>query len=117
MNPTTRRLFRAGLLACVALLAACRDTSNGGTTPGGRIGQVAASTLTPMPVSSPRGASFANRCAQPHVVKCNGFDAAADFNIGAGGVNGAYGQNNGILPPSGTADYSRVMQDPNVKAS
>jgi hypothetical protein len=61
--------------------------------------------------------SFAERCAQPGVVKCVGFDAAGDFNIGAGGTSGAYGQNFGIYPPSGTSDYTRATQDTSIKAS
>jgi hypothetical protein len=60
---------------------------------------------------------FASRCAQPGVVKCVGFDEAADFNNGSGGTGGAYGLNSGIFPPSGTSDYSVVARDTAVKAS
>ncbi len=60
---------------------------------------------------------FARRCAQPGVVKCVGFDDASDFNIGAGGTSGAYGQNAGLFAPSGTSDYTRATQDVSVKAS
>lgn len=60
---------------------------------------------------------FAARCTQPGVVKCVGFDDVADFNIGSGGANGAYGGNSGILPPWGTADYTRATRDTEVKAS
>ena len=68
--------------------------------------------------SAPTGAmSFRDRCAQPGVVKCVGFDTPADFNIGAGGKAGAYGQNHGIYPPSGTTDYTRAAMDTEVKAS
>ena len=51
------------------------------------------------------------------MVKCVGFDDTADFNIGSGGTGGAYGQNAGILPPSGTSDYTRAVRDTSVKAS
>jgi hypothetical protein len=51
------------------------------------------------------------------VVKCVGFDSAADFNTGAGGTAGAYGQNFGIYPVGGTSDYTRATMDTAVKAS
>ena len=60
---------------------------------------------------------FATRCAQPGVVKCVGFDTVADFSTGSGGTNGAYSFNSGIMPPSGTSDYSRAVPDTTVKAS
>jgi hypothetical protein len=60
---------------------------------------------------------FATRCAQPGVVKCVGFDDPADFNIGSGGTNGAYQQNFGLFPPSGTSDYTKATRDTSVKAS
>jgi hypothetical protein len=60
---------------------------------------------------------FATRCAQPGVVKCVGFDDVSDFSNGNGGTSGAYGQNSGIFPPSGTSDYSRATRDTSVKAS
>jgi hypothetical protein len=61
--------------------------------------------------------SFSDRCAQSGVLRCIGFDAASDFNIGSGGNNGAYGQNFGIIPPWGTADYTLAARDTSVKAS
>ena len=61
--------------------------------------------------------SFQTRCAQPGVIKCVGFDDPADFNIGSGGTNGAYGLNAGIFPPSGTSDYTLAARDTTVKAS
>ena len=61
--------------------------------------------------------TFTERCAQPGVVKCVGFDSAADFSTGSGGTNGAYGFNSGIIPPSGTSDYTRATMDTAVKAS
>ena len=61
--------------------------------------------------------TFAERCAQPGVVKCVGFDSAADFSTGSGGTDGAYGSNSGIIPPSGTTDYTRATMDTAVKAS
>jgi len=51
------------------------------------------------------------------VLKCIGFDSDADFNKGPGDTGGAFGQNFGILPPSGTADYTRATRDASVKAS
>ena len=64
---------------------------------------------------SPADQDFAARCAQPDVVKCVGFDDAADFSTGNGGTQGAYGANAGILP-SGT-DYSRAVRDVGISAS
>lgn len=61
--------------------------------------------------------SFQDRCAQSGVIKCVGFDNASDFNIGSGGTAGAYGQNSGIYPASGTSDYTRAAMDTSVKAS
>jgi hypothetical protein len=46
-----------------------------------------------------------------------GFDDPADFDIGAGGNQGAYGRNAGIMPPSGTSDYTRATPDTSIKAS
>ena len=60
---------------------------------------------------------FQTRCNAAGVVKCVGFDDATDFNIGSGGTNGAYGANSGIVPPSGTSDFSRATRDTSVKAS
>lgn len=71
----------------------------------------------PPSAQSVGGSSFAARCAQPGVVKCVGFDDPADFNIGAGDANGAYGLNAGIFAPSGTADFTRATRDTAVKAS
>ena len=51
------------------------------------------------------------------MIKCVGFDDAADFSNGSGGANGAYGFNSGIMPPSGTSDYTRATQDTSIKAS
>ena len=50
-------------------------------------------------------------------MKCVGFDSAVEFNIGSGGTSGAYGQNSGLFPPSGTSDYTRATRDTSVKAS
>lgn len=65
----------------------------------------------------PSSAPFAVRCAEPGVVKCVGFDSVSDFDIGGGGQGGAYGRNAGIMPPSGTSDYSRATRDTTFKAS
>ena len=51
------------------------------------------------------------------MIKCIGFDDPADFNIGKGGTSGAYQQNSGIFPPSGTSDYTRAARDTSVKSS
>jgi hypothetical protein len=51
------------------------------------------------------------------VVKCVGFDAAGDFNTNGGSAGGAWGQNAGILPPSGTTDFTRATRDTIEKAS
>ena len=62
-------------------------------------------------------ADFASRCQAAGVLRCFGFDTDADFNIGVGGGNGAWGQNYGIFPPAGTSDYSRIVRDTTVSAS
>lgn len=64
-----------------------------------------------------RGAPFATRCAQPGLVRCVRFDDVSDFNTGSGGLNGAYQQNAGIMPPYGTSDYTRAVRDTTAKAS
>lgn len=51
------------------------------------------------------------------MVRCVGFDSDADFNKGIGGTNGAWGANFGIVPPSGTSDYTRAIRDTAVRAS
>jgi len=51
------------------------------------------------------------------VIKCVGFDETGDFNTGSGGTNGAFGYNSGIIPPSGTSDYTRATRDTSQKAS
>jgi hypothetical protein len=51
------------------------------------------------------------------VIKCVSFDEAGDFNTGSGGTNGAFGYNSGIIPPSGTSDYTRATRDTSLKAS
>lgn len=61
--------------------------------------------------------TFAERCAQSGVIKCVGFDSTDDFSRGSGGANGAYGFNYGIMPPSGTSDYTRATMDTAIKAS
>ncbi len=60
---------------------------------------------------------FATRCTAPGVIKCVGFDSAADFNRGNGDQSGAYGDNFGIFAPSGTSDYSKSARDLQIKAS
>jgi len=72
---------------------------------------------TPAPAPPSGGTDFQTRCAQAGVIKCIGFDDAADFSTGSGGTNGAWGYNFGIIPPSGTSDYTRATRDTTVKAS
>lgn len=60
---------------------------------------------------------FQARCNGRGVVRCFGFDTTVDFDTGIGGVNGAYGRNWGIIPPSGTSDYTRAVQDASTFAS
>lgn len=60
---------------------------------------------------------FATVCAEASVVKCVAFDTDADFSHGNGGTQGAWGARSGILPPSGTSDYSRAIRDTSVAAS
>ncbi len=63
------------------------------------------------PASAAATQDFASVCAQPSVIRCFSFDTDADFNQGRGGTQGAYGANFGLLPPSGTSDYSRAIRD------
>ena len=60
---------------------------------------------------------FQARCAAAGVIKCVGFDDPSDFSNGSGGLNGAYGFNSGIMPPSDTSDYTRATLDTSLKAS
>lgn len=69
------------------------------------------------PAPSPGSLTFAERCAQPGVVKCVGFDSSADFTPGKSGVPGVPGTTSGIFAPYGTTDFSRATQDSAVKAS
>ena len=131
-NPSQRRLLTSALFVCALLTAGC-GRADGATTPGvaseGKVTATAherpkwklrtsapASEPAPSPAPPPSsGLSFADRCAQSGVVKCVGFDAPSDFSNGSGGLNGAYGFNSGIMPPSGTADYTRATMDTSVK--
>lgn len=60
---------------------------------------------------------FTNRCAQPGVVRCFGFDTTSDFPTCSGGANGCYGFDYGIIPPSGTSDYTKATRDTSQAAS
>ena len=108
MNRSAPSLMTVLLLS--AFMVACGNGAGGATTETPSQTTSAASA----PLST---ADFATRCAQPGVIKCVGFDDVADFNTGTGGTNGAYGQNYGIIPPSGTSDYTRATRDTSVKAS
>lgn len=78
---------------------------------------IVAGAGSPSADAAQAGQDFATRCAQPGVVKCVGFDDPADFNTGRGGTSGAYRQNAGIFPPSGTSDYTRATRDTSTFAS
>jgi len=60
---------------------------------------------------------FQTVCAQTGVVKCVSFDTDADFSIGNGGTQGAWGAKYGLLPRSGTNDYSRATRDTTAAAA
>ena len=126
----TRNSRRALFVAAIGLsLAACGGAEGGapvGAIPRRPLRQPRHRRPTPTPTPAPTptptpppsgGMTFTERCAQPGVVKCVGFDSAADFSTGSGGTNGAYGFNSGIIPPSGTTDYTRATMDTAVKAS
>ncbi len=49
-------------------------------------------------------------------IRCFTFDSDADFNTGAGGTQGAWGDNYGVLPINGTSTY-RAVRDTSIKAS
>lgn len=67
--------------------------------------------------NNPGVSDFPTRCSQPGVIKCVNFDTDSDFDHGIGGTNGAFGSNSGIIPPSGTDDYTRAVRDTQYKAS
>jgi hypothetical protein len=46
-----------------------------------------------------------------------GFDSPSDFDTAGGRAGGAYGLNSGIIPPSGTTDFTRATMDTAIKAS
>jgi hypothetical protein len=46
-----------------------------------------------------------------------GFDSASDFESNGGRAGGAYGLNSGVIPPSGTTDFTRATMDTAIKAS
>lgn len=60
---------------------------------------------------------FYNRCTAPGVVRCFDFDDTADFPTCGGGTGGCFGQNFGLMPPSGTSDYTRATRDTTTYAS
>jgi hypothetical protein len=68
-------------------------------------------------VSAATTNDFSTVCAQSGIIKCVSFDTDADFSTGKGGTQGAWGANSGILPPSGSSDYSRATRDATVMAS
>jgi hypothetical protein len=94
-----------------------RSPDDGAAPPSGD----AASSTPPDAATGDAGplpsADFQTRCAATGVLRCVGFDEPADFFNGAGDANGAYGGNKGLIPPSGTADYTRCTRDTGVKSS
>ncbi len=104
---------------CLAFTA-CGDGGASGAPANG--GSVAEITPTPSPESPPVLApsistDFATRCSAPGVIRCVGFDGPADFNTNGDSPSGAYGETAGILPPFGTADFTKATRDTTVKAS
>jgi hypothetical protein len=72
--------------------------------------------LAAAPYAAAQTMDFTTRCAQPGVVKCVSFDTDADFSQGVGGTQGAWGSPEGVIPPSGTSDYTRAIRDTTVAA-
>lgn len=68
-------------------------------------------------VSGSSSSDFTTRCAASGVLKCVSFDTDTDFNQGAGGTQGAWGAAYGLLPPSGTNDYTKATRDSTTFAS
>jgi hypothetical protein len=110
------RIFVLTEIAAAVMVVACggADNSSGTQTATDastdRRASILAATTTPE-------TDFQTRCTAAGVVRCIGFDATGDFNIGSGGAAGAYGQNFGILAPWGTSDYTRATRDTGTAAS
>src|SRR6476646_9714858 len=90
-----RNLSLAALLTLA--LAACGG--NGGS------GDASAASASASPAPPAGSESFTTRCSQPGVLKCVGFDSAAD-------ITGTYGDNSGILSGATTP-----VLDTSVRAS
>lgn len=122
----TRKTRRALFAAALGITLAACGGAEGGAPVGSAPAPAPAPSPTPSPTPSPSptpapppsgGLTFSERCSQPGVVKCVGFDSPTDFNTGGGRAGGAYGLNSGIVPPSGTTDFTRATMDTAVKAS
>jgi hypothetical protein len=118
MRNDCRRIFVLTDLMAAVMLVACggADEPNGPepTDVGERQTTFAAADVVS---ATSTGMDFATRCAQSGVIKCVDFDDVGDFNTNGGVAGGAYGKNAGILPPSGTTDFSRATRDTTQKAS
>lgn len=104
------------LLFCFALTS-CKGGCSGGVFKSNPDDNSLTHASSNPPSTTPGGLDFKTRCQDPSVVKCVSFDTPDDFKNGSGGTNGAFGYNSGIIPPSGTSDYSRATMDSAVKAS
>jgi len=118
----SKQFFAAALGIAVAACGGSGSNQAAGPGPAPAPAPAPAPSPSPSPAPAPggppsAGVSFADRCAQSGVIRCIGFDSPSDFNTGTGGTNGAYQQNFGIVPPSGTSDYTRAVRDTTVKAS
>ncbi len=64
------------------------------------------------------GETTAQRCAHAEVFRCFTFDTTADFSTGIGDANGIMGHGPyGIIPPSGTTDFTKAVRDTTVAAA
>ncbi len=120
MKNQFRRVFVLTEIMAAVMVAACGGSGEQTQSNAGVLGQTAggreaAAAVTIDPATG--GLDFATRCAQAGVIKCVGFDDVGDFSTGSGGLNGAYGYNAGIVPASGTSDYTRAVRDTSNKAS
>lgn len=67
--------------------------------------------------SSAADLDFIQRTEAPGVIRWFSFDTSADATSCVGGTQGCWGSNYGLLPPSGTSDYTKAIIDTNVKAA
>src|SRR5215467_3653513 len=91
------------------LLTGCGYTTSRNTAK-----ETSASSLFEMSALPTGAATFAERCAQPGVVKCVGFDSAADLGDPTGDN---YGKNSGIMMNAGQENPVLPVIDSSQKAS